>query len=447
MRVVPLKQSHTRGYKHRMSNRHSVLLHVEKYNVKMYQRLVDQIPCKGERMMKKKSMLLIGLVVCFAALLLCVGCGDQESQGSQDSQESQGSNSEAQLKIQVISDSNLGEEWISQIEQGAREEITGQRADAEVGCSVIKDTTAADQILGYGLSEGFDGLLIAADTMETETAEAVAQAREQGVAVVGFSDSANNGYNTAAPEDLGKAMAQVLMAQIALQQGEDAWGQSDFGDQVGRAVLGNWTTLNSSEDQKQFVPPYVMESSKNSEGRYELNRVSLITENGDTPDGNGYNYILNTGNNYYLYPENPGQLECHWEPDGYSGSDSLKKAADDTGIDSGGNSTFLLDMNTYGYSEEYFMGTISTFEGYGAMGNEPEECFALNLASPVRVYLTDGRDILLSAIQLNAAELDTEQSLSNLANSGTVVTVTGELFEAETDHHFTPVIMNVSGVE
>ena len=104
-------------------------------------------------------------------------------------------------------------------------------------------------------------------------------------------------------------------------------------------------------------------------------------------------------------------------------------------------------MNTYGYGEEYFRGTISTFEGYGAMGNEPEECIALNLESPVRVLLTDGRDILLSVIQLNASQLDTEQSLSNLANNGTVVTVTGELFEAETDHHFTPVIMNVTSVE
>ena len=403
-------------------------------------------------MMKKKTMLVIGLVVAFAAVFLVAGCGGQDSQESNDeaslsNEEAALDNGEASLKIHVMSDFNLGEDWISQFEQGAREEITGQRSDAEVTCSIIKDTTVADQILGYGLSEGFDGLLIAADTMETETAEAVAQAREQGVAVVGFSDNENNGYNTAAPEDLGKAMAQVLMAQIALGQGEDTWGQSDFGDQVGRAVQGSWTTLNSSEDQKLFVPPYVMECSKNSEGRYELNRVSLISEIGDTPDGKGYNYILNTGNNYYLYPENPGQLECHWEPDGYSGSDSLMKTTDDTGIDGGGNSTFFLDMNTYGNSEEYFLGTISTFEGYGAMGNEPEECFALNLASPVRVYLTDGRDILLSVIQLNAAELDTEQTLSNLANSGTVVTVTGELFEAETDHHFTPVIMNVSGVE
>lgn len=388
-------------------------------------------------MMKKKTMLIIGLVVSLAALFLCVGCGSQES-----NDEASLNNDDTSLKIQVMSDFNLGEEWISQFEQGAREEITGQRDNAEVECSVIKDTTVADQILGYGLSGGFDGLLIAADTQETKTAEAVAEAREQGVPVVGFGDNVNNGYNTATPEDLGKTMAQVLVAQIALQQGADSWDQSYFGDQVGRAVQGSWTTLNSSEDKKLFVHPYVMECSKNSEGRYEMNRVSLISEIGDTPDGKGYNYILNTGNNYYLYPENPGQLECHWEPDGYSGSDSLVKAPDDTGIDTGGNSTFLLDMNTYGYSEEYFRGTISTFEGYGAMGNEPEECISLNLESPVRVYLTDGRDILLSAIQLNA-----EESLSNLANDGTVVTVTGELFEAETDHHFTPVIMNVTGVE
>ena len=421
-------------------------LHVKNYNVKMYQKLVDQSPYKGECVMKKKTMLVIGLVVAFAAVFLCAGCGDQESQESQSSQESNVEasldNGEASLKIHVMSDFNLGEDWISQFEQGAREEITGQRSDAEVTCSIIKDTTVADQILGYGLSEGFDGLLIAADTQETETAEAVTKAREQGVPVVGFGDNVNNGYNTAAPDDLGKSLAQVLVAQVALQQGADSWGQSDFGDQISRAVQGSWTTLNSSEDKKVFVFPYVMESSKNSEGRYEMNRVSLISDVGDTPDGNGYNYILNTGNNYYLYPENPGQLECHWEPDGYSGSDSLKKAADDTGIDSGGNSTFLLDMNTYGNSEEYFRGTISTFEGYGAMGNEPEECFALNLASPVRVYLTDGRDILLGAIQLNA-----EQPLSNLADTGTLATVTGELFEAHTDHHFTPVLMNVSGVE
>ena len=407
--------------------------------------VVDQRPNEGERMMKKKTMLVIGLVVTLAAVILCAGCGSQES--NDGNSEASQTNDETSLKIHVISDYNLGEDWISQFEQGAREEITGQIGDAEVECGVVKDTTVADQILGYGLSGGFDGLLIAADTQDAETAEAVAQAREQGVSVVGFGDNVNNGYNTAAPEDLAKSMTQVLVAQVALRQGADAWGQSDFGDQLGRAVQGSWTTLNSSEDKKLFVLPYVMECSKNSEGRYEMNRVSLISDIGDTPDGKGYNFILNTGNNYYLYPENPGQLECHWEPDGYSGSDSLMKTTDDTGIDGGGNSTFFLDMNTYGYGEEYFRGTISTFEGYGAMGNEPEECIALNLESPVRVLLTDGRDIRLSVIQLNASQLDTEQSLSNLANNGTVVMVTGELFEAETDHHFTPVLMNVTGVE
>ena len=144
----------------------------------MYQKLVNRKPCKGERMMKKKTMLVMGLVVAFAAVFLCAGCGSQDSQESQSSQESNVEesldNGEASLKIHVMSDFNLGEDWISQFEQGAREEITGQRSDAEVTCSIIKDTTVADQILGYGLNEGFDGLLIAADTQETETAEAAA---------------------------------------------------------------------------------------------------------------------------------------------------------------------------------------------------------------------------------------------------------------------------------
>ena len=141
-----------------------------------------------------------------------------------------------------------------------------------------------------------------------------------------------------------------------------------------------------------------------------------------------------------MRPADPTTLECHWEPDGYSATDSLVRTKDISYEDGDGNSTFVVDMNSYSDGEEYFTGTISSFTGNGATGSS-EECLALNLKSPVRLMTANGEDLMIWSIQLNG------DNLSSYANSGTTVKVTGTLFEAHTDHHFTPMLMNVTKVE
>ena len=397
--------------------------------------------------MKKKLMIVV--VFSLITLLFSAGCGSRDineaaqpsaAAGQMQGEAVEGSGGVPQLNIYVISDSFMGDGFISMFEEGVQKQLDQMGNGSRMNGAVYEDS--ASELIDKGLSEGYDGIILVGN-VDQETTGAIGNAEQNGLPVLSPLDNMANGYNSGAPAEMGKAMAESLVSRIALSKGFEEWGdQEDFGKQIGRAVQGNWITGNSSGDMKTFVFPYVMEFAQNPSGMQEMKRVSLIEEVNDTPDGKGYNYVLNTGNNYYLYPQNPHVLECHWEPDGYSGSDSLVKASDDSGDGPGLNSIFVLDMNTYSDSEEYFQGTLTTFEGHGAMGGGPEECVALNLGEPLRVIMPDGRDFMLCAIQLNM-----DSSLSEYADTGKIVTVTGRLFEAETDHHFTPVIMNVSKAE
>ena len=78
-------------------------------------------------------------------------------------------------------------------------------------------------------------------------------------------------------------------------------------DELFEKVAGTWYTGNSSADRKQFIRPYVLESVRTDEnqGYYELKRVSLIESIDDTPDGKGYNYILNTEHIIIFIPTLP----------------------------------------------------------------------------------------------------------------------------------------------
>ncbi len=388
----------------------------------------------------KKVFQIAGLTMVFALALFAAGCGSESGEELSDVQDTVGQASEGltssgpALKIQVLTDTNLGEEWGNQFAKGVQDELESSQSSNE-----MIDFTKASSYVDQAVTDGCDGIILAADG--SMASDSVKQAREKGVPVVGLDDNLSNGYNTAAPDSMGKSMAQALVAQIAVQKGASAWGsEEDFNKQLARAAQGMWSNANSSGDQKQFAAPYVMEFTPNSAGNIELTRVSMITEIRQTPDENGYSYNLNTGNNYYLRPADPTTLECHWEPDGYSATDSLVRTKDISYEDGDGNSTFVVDMNSYSDGEEYFTGTISSFEGNSAAG-DTEECMAINLKSPVRLMTANGEDLMIWSIQLNG------DNLSSYANSGTTVKVTGTLFEAHTDHHFTPMLMNVTKVE
>lgn len=346
------------------------------------------------------------------------------------------------LSVKVIGNPMMGDQWSEMFEQGAREELDNSVVEISVESESDSNSSVADLVNSYA-GEGYDGILLALMPEGEADFQAITDARARGVAVISFADEMDNGYSGEAPDALGKVMAQALEAQMALRKGSDVWGDStDYTDQIKKAVRGTWKTGNSSGDRKQFSVPYVMESSCTDEsmGYYELKRVSLVDSITDTEDGKGLDYTLNTGNHYYLYPDNPDLLECHWEPDGYSASDSLIKAAESRS-ETGENSCYYFDMRTYSDTEEIFQGRISSFTGYDQNGNE-EQCLALNLDSPIRVTTADGTDTLVYAIQLN-----TDFTLNEYVDQGTTAHVKGRLFEAHTSHHYTPVLLDVEQVK
>lgn len=393
----------------------------------------------------------LGIVLLLLLGLGCAGCGDSGSAGeaaqanapsyAEEGEAVQTDADDSALKIWVVTMEGMGEAWNDQFHAGAQKKMES----LEPGITeemLISAPESYAQIYEQGISAGCDGFLLAADPQDNDdAAEGIRKAAEQGIPTVSFRDHAGNGYNTAVPEEMGAAMAEALLSRIALMKGSSAWSGADFAGYLQQAVCGTWQTANSSGDVKQFMGYYVLEySPAGAAGKYSLNRVSLVSAIDDTPDGKGYAYKLNTGNQYYLIPGEFGSMECHWEPDGYSASDSLVRTDIQASGSGDGNSTFLIDMGSAA-GEESFRGRISRFEGNGAMGG-PEECYALNLDSPVRIRTSDGMDQLAYAIQLNG-----DESLAGYADRGSTVTVTGTPFEAHTDHHFTPVLMDVSKVE
>lgn len=397
----------------------------------------------------KKRWIGLFLIV---ALLAAAGCGKvSEEAGKAEvpadiSTENVNSVNEdtpaADSGIMIIHDERMGEQWADLFNKGARAALDAAPGSPGYSSNVISEDLVAAGI-DQAANDGYMGILLIFDGGAEDIQSAIGRASDAGVPVVCLSDYQSNGYSLESPDDFGKAMTEGLLSRIALTKGQEAWG-GDFDRELRRAVLGVWNTASSAGDRKQFVRSNVLEFSQvdSSMGYYALERVSSVTEIKDTPDGKGYDYILNTGNHYYLYPGAFKVLECHWEPDGYSGSDSLAKAEEFTGTGQGDeNSTYFIDMNSYEGSEEVFQGRISRFVAYDAVGRA-EDCLALNLNTPIRFVSSDGLDTMIYAIQLS-----TDFKLDGYAEDGTTVGVKGTLFEEHTAHHHTPVLMDVIQVK
>lgn len=392
----------------------------------------------------KRAALLVLLLACTVSMCL-TGCGSEEQNYTELSDAAAATQPQAgsagkPITIKVIYDPILGESWDNVFGQGVQKVLNKVQGGSYMSDVELSGITA-EEAIRQAVKDDCDGILLVADPQSWNVDEIIQQTRESGVPVVSLGDAASNGYNLAVPDDMGQSMTRTLVAFVALQKGADAWGDiEDFVRQLENAVQGSWSTANSSGDWKAFAVPYVMEFSVDDSGRSKMDRASMIEGIFDTPDRKGYSYRLNTGNHYYLFPRSPKTMECHWEPDGYSGSDSLCRTEGIT-TESGGNSSYFFDMNSYKGTQEYFRGTVSKFEGYGVT-EEPEECYALNLESPVRIMTPDGKDIVIYAMQLNG-----DETLESYAKKGTMVKATGELFEAHTAHHFTPVLLNVDRIK
>ena len=392
--------------------------------------------------MKKRWIALFVIVV----LLTAGGCGkrakETELPAEAVSESKEGVNAAASgpaSGIQVIHDEKLGEEWTKAYDKGVRTVLENAPDSPDYSSKAVSENLVAAGI-DQAVNDGCLGILITFDCKAEDIQSAISRATDAGVPVVCLDGRKDAGDSPEGPDNLGKAMTENLISRIALTQGGEKWGDSaDFDKQLHRAVLGLWDTASSAGDRKQFVGDSVLEftSVDPSKGYYALKRVSKLTDIKSTPDGDGYDYVLNTGNHYYLYPESFDTLGCHWEPDGYSGSDSLAKVEEFAGSgDDYVDISYFVDMSTYDGYEEVFLGRISRFTGYYGAGEE--ECLALNLDEPIEVITSDGYDYIVYALQLN-----TDFQLEDYADEDITVGVKGTLFEAHTAHHYTPVLLDV----
>ena len=124
-----------------------------------------------------------------------------------------------------------------------------------------------------------------------------------------------------------------------------------------------WTTGSSIQAKKQFWGDIVLNYAGGEEDPWTYTLMSATSLTGISDDfGNGVRYVyrVNTGNEYYLYDRDDTFLECHWQPDGYSASDSLVRSPDNVT-----ENTELIRMETYDDHEVSFdISGFSVFTGY-----------------------------------------------------------------------------------
>ena len=214
-----------------------------------------------------------------------------------------------------------------------------------------------------------------------------------------------------------------------------------------------WTTASSINARKQFWQDRVLNYAGTDDmEEYTLVSVGNISGISDNY-GNGVKYVyrVDNGIQYYLYDNDRTFLECHWEPDGYSGSDSLIRTGDNVT-----ENTELVNMNTYdGRPMSFELNNISVFTGY-LYGTEKEKCISANLRRPIQIR-TESGDVIVHSIQIFGEPVDAFCRNRNLdlqfdgyegyevENSGNLL-VSGELIPAHTAHHYTPVIMRVTDI-
>lgn len=110
---------------------------------------------------------------------------------------------------------------------------------------------------------------------------------------------------------------------------------SDGGEEedVLSEIEGLWSTVHQpadlhvfagDQDQKYSV---VLDENMEPTGEYTQGEVMMITSVEKVTDETGeyYKIFLDNDTIYFWYPDRPDDLECHWEPDGYSASDSLMR--------------------------------------------------------------------------------------------------------------------------
>ena len=215
-----------------------------------------------------------------------------------------------------------------------------------------------------------------------------------------------------------------------------------------------WTTASSINARKQFWGDTVLNYAGGEEDPWTYTLVSATKLTGISDDyGNGVQYVyhINTGNEYYMYSNDDTLLECHWQPDGYSASDSLIRTSDNVA-----ENTELIRMEEYDGREITFdISSFSVFTGYYE-DDMSEKCLAANLKNPVQIRTGDG-DVIVHSIQVFGDAVDAFCAAQNLdldfseydgyKVDNSPATVSGVLMEADTNHHYTPVLMQVTALD
>ena len=214
-----------------------------------------------------------------------------------------------------------------------------------------------------------------------------------------------------------------------------------------------WQTVSSIGAKKQFWQDRVLNYA-GTDDREEYTLVSVNNLTGISDNyGNDVKYVysIDNGLQYYMYGSDNTFLECHWEPDGYSVSDSLMRTADNVA-----ENTQLINMNTYdGRILSFELRNISVFTGY-MYGGGNEKCLSANLKNPVQIRTGSG-DVIVHSIQIFGDPVDSFCRNRGVdfyfdgyegyeVDKSMNLMVSGELIEAHTTHHYTPVIMKVTGI-
>ena len=422
--------------------------HMERNRVFCYNRkriVLCRLGCSfvGRRdiLLNRKRNPVRHLCVCSLVLILFTACLTGRIVKADDL----GAGTDFSIRVNVILGTDMGEEWngifCGAVSQTLSQETTDGSMDA-VTCQ--NDSEFADALY-YAGEGGSSGVIFCADVTDERVRNEIDELRRYGVQVVCLGDPVNNSYTIMDPEGYGRALTEALIDRVALYAGSEAWGNNtDFARHLLRRIRGIWETASSEGNRKQFIGYLVQEfsGSWDEPGNQVLKRVSQVYNMSDLSGTEaGYSYDLNTGNRYYLYTGSPEDyLECHFDEDGYSGSDSMMRP-DLFFATEEGNSTYLLDTRSGTGESVTLTGTVSSFYGF-YNETDSEECYALNLYSPVRVRTGDGTDIMLYAIQLNGGE-----ELAAYADTGIRVSVEGTYWEAHTAHHYTPVLMDADYIQ
>ncbi|MBQ3392968.1 MAG: hypothetical protein IJG52_06145 [Lachnospiraceae bacterium] len=387
-----------------------------------------------------KSLLAVCAALVLAALAVLPGSAPVSARAD--------TKNTANVRILLAVGNEMGSKWNKLFQKGASAAAAEAGGTADL-CASTPD--AVKQALRTASEEGYACAVILSKDYEASAAEA----QKKGLQVVSLGSNGFKGYTLEDPEGLGYAMGRYAVDRAAVAAGRDGWYDSrDFNSRLYESCEGLWQTANSSADRAQIEDRYFLQyvKSETVPNLYVLSSTSFITDmtvNLDSDKLKSAYIQLNSGLQYYTYPDLPDYLECRWEPDGYSGSDSLSRVEDaPVGTGANGSAVSLIDTGIMDETPVTLTGYISLFNGHFNMDpDNTDENLALNLEVPVRLKTGTGIDMVMYSVSLHCPAASQWTRLEKLAGTNKKVTIEGVIWESETMHQYTPAILSVQTIK